>query len=828
MKVLAPLSGWALPLAEVPDEVFAAGMAGDGVAIDPTSNVVCAPFDGEIVPVGDARHAVTVRSDGGMEILVHVGVDTVALGGAGFELLVKAGERVASGAALLRFDMDAVARNAKSLVTPVILGSAGTVKARIAHRRVTQGEVLFEVDFGKAAHASGASQQATSARFRVPFDHGLHVRPAALVAAALKPYSSDVRIALHGRDANARSSVGLMALGARCGDTVEAHARGPDAAAAIEALASVLTRVAEERAPAAPAVRAARPGRIEGVIAGRGVCVGVAARWVQADEVVIEEGAGAAAESRALETALQTLEEHLTALAAGAEGARRELLRAHAELARDPGLVQHALDLVREGRSAGSAWRTATRASAELLAAMDDARMRERASDLRDLERQVLRVLRGAPPASAHELPPQSVVIADDLLPSQFIALDASRVAGLALARGGATSHVAILAASCGMPALFAAGTAILDVADGTPVILDAEHGWIDVDPPAAELAAAAKAAAQRASERATDLARAHEPAVTVDGVRIVVNANAGSAADARAAMEQGADGCGLLRTEFLFLDRRDAPGEEEQAAEYARIAQAFAGRPVNVRTLDIGGDKPIAYLPLPREDNPALGLRGVRTSLAFPELLRAQLRAIVRAGPACRILVPMVNELAELAAVRAMAVESASAAGVPLPAIGVMIETPAAALAAATLAREADFLSIGSNDLAQYALAIDRGHADLAHRLDALHPSVLLLIAATVEGARAHGRSVSVCGAMASDVDALPILIGLGVHEISATPSSIPRLKRTARLLDAAECRALAARALDADSAGAVRELAFHARARARASSQSASGVSG
>jgi len=483
---------------------------------------------------------------------------------------------------------------------------------------------------------------------------------------------------------------------------------------------------------------------------------------------------------------------------------------------------------VRAGKSAGYAWRAATRATAETLGAMADARMNERAADLRDLEGQLLRVLRGEPPASTRELAPRSIVIADDLLPSQFIALDLSRVAGICLARGGATSHVAILAAASAIPTLVSAGPSILDIAPGTAAILDAEHGWIDIEPPAAEIDAALAAASRRATERASDLTRAHEPALTRDGVRITVNANAGSLSDAQVAVESGADGCGLLRTEFLFLDRRDAPGEDEQAAEYARIGAAFGGRPVNVRTLDIGGDKPIAYLPLPREDNPALGLRGVRTSLAHPHLLRQQLAAIVRASASapCRILVPMVNEVDELDAVREMARACASEAGLAMPPLGVMVETPAAALSARALARSCDFLSIGSNDLAQYALAIDRGHADLARRLDALHPVVLRLIAATVEGARAHGRSVSVCGAMASDVDALPLLIGLGVHEISATPSAIPRLKRTVRLLDARECAELARRALGEDSAAAVRDLAFQARAAARAAAQSASGV--
>jgi phosphoenolpyruvate-protein phosphotransferase len=822
LEVRAPLAGWALALAEVPDEVFAQAMAGDGVAIDPTSDVVCAPFDGVVVPVGDARHAVTVRAANGIEALIHVGIDTVALAGAGFELLAKPGDRVAAGSPLLRFDMDAVARNARSLVTPVVLSARGSVMRRTTGRKVAQGDVLFEVESGEDAPATRAPSDSASRRFRVPFDHGLHVRPAALIAAALKPHLAEVELMLHGRSGNARSAVALMSLGARCGDTVEARATGSDAHGAIEALASVLSAVTDAPSRAEPPRVATVPGRIEGVVASRGVAVGVAALMTQRDEPVAEAGAGAKAESRALRSALDAVEAHLVALADPAQGARRELLMAHAELLRDPALASQANDLVRAGKSAAFAWRSATRASAQTLAALEDARMNERAADLRDLERQVLRALRGEAIATAHVLAPQSVVIADDLMPSQLIALDATHLAGICLARGGSTSHVAILAASAGIPMLVAAGPAVLGVAEGMPVVLDAEHGWIDVDPPLAEAAAAAKAAAQRAAERAADLANAREPAVTLDGVHIVVNANAGSFADAVSAVENGADGCGLLRTEFLFLDRREAPGEDEQADEYARIAQAFGGRPVNVRTLDIGGDKPIAYLPLPREENPALGLRGIRTSLANPELLRVQLRAIARAAAKapCRVLVPMVNDPDEIAALRAYAPQG-------LPAIGVMIETPAAALAARSLAKHVDFLSIGSNDLAQYTLAVDRGHPDLARKLDALHPAVLRLIAATVEGARAHGRSVSVCGAMASDVDALPLLIGLGVHEISATPSTIPRLKRTVRGLDSAECAELARRALGEESAAAVRDLAAQARGRARAASQSASGVS-
>jgi phosphoenolpyruvate-protein phosphotransferase len=812
LVVVSPLAGWCLPLAEVPDEVFAQRMAGDGLAIDPTAGIVHAPCDGEVVAMRDARHAVTVRTEGGIEILIHVGIDTVKLAGEGFERLAAPGARVAAGAPLLRFDLDLIARRAASLVTPVLVAAGGRIARRAGHGALKAGDFLMEIE-ADAALASAAPGANAQRRFRIPFEHGLHVRPAALIAAALRPFDAEVTIVSQGRSGNARSTVALMSLGVQCGETVEARASGADAGAALDALGALLAPEHAAPVPEIPRARAqpSRGGRIEGVIASRGIAVGVAATLAQPELAVVEAGAGAASESAALANALAFMKDHLLSRSREAAGDQQELLRAHAELAQDPELARQAGESIRRGKSAAFAWREATRRMAATLAAMGDAHMRERAADLRDLEHQVIRVLRGEPPAPGRELPAHAILIADDLLPSQLLALDATRIAGIGLARGGATSHVAIIAAASGIPTLVAAGAAILDVAEGTALVLDAEQGWLDVDPPAAERKAAEAAAARRTAERHADISAARSPAATRDGVRITVNANVGSLAEARAAMEHGAEGCGLLRTEFLFLDRRDPPGEDEQAAEYERIATVFSGHPVNVRTLDIGGDKPIAYLPLPREDNPALGLRGVRTSLWRPELLRTQLRAVMRVVPQgqCRILLPMVNDVEELQAIRRVAEECARETGIAaLPALGVMIETPAAALLAEQLARHCDFLSIGTNDLAQYALAIDRGHAELARRLDPLHPAVLRLIAAAAEGARLNGKGISVCGAMGSDVNALPILIGLGVNEVSATPGAIPRLKRAARLLDAAECRDAARQALEQQGVAGVRDL--------------------
>jgi len=810
VTLVSPLSGWCLPLDEVADPVFAQRMAGDGLAVDPTRGEVRAPCDGEVVPMQDAKHAVTIRAGGGIDVLVHVGLDTVALGGAGFERVAQGGARVRAGETLLRFDLDWLARNARSLASPIVVASGGTIARRAATGPIAAGDFLLEIESAAAAQAAGASSGSAVRAFVVPFEHGLHVRPAAQVAAALRPFAAEVTIVAHGRSANARSTVAMMGLAVRCGDEVEARATGADAMQALAALDGLLARPAP-RAAAPRLEPRAIPGRIEAVIASRGLAMGPCVPWSLPEMPVAERGVGAARESAALEKALGALAAHLEDLRAASRGEAAALAQAHIELVRDPDLLAQAQAHLDRGHGAGYAWRQATRATAEALRALDDPRLRERASDLRDLENQVLRILAGEPPSAERAFPAGAIVVAEDLLPSQLMALERSGVGGVCTAAGGATSHMAILASAAGLPALVAAGDAVLAIAEGTILVVDAEAGVLRVDPPAAERGALERALAQRAAERATEKGSARESAATVDGVAIAVKANLGSFADAADALALGAEGCGLLRTEFLFLDRREPPSEDEQAREYQRIADALQGRPLAIRTMDIGGDKPIAYMPLAHEENPALGLRGVRSSLEYPELLRAQLRAILRVRPAaaCRILVPMVTDVGDIRHVRALIEEAARALGVAQPpALGAMVETPASALLARALAAECDFLSIGTNDLSQYTLAIDRGHARLAGRLDALHPAVLRLVAMVADAAGEHGKIASVCGALASDPDALPVLIGLGIHEISATAAAIPRLKRVARTLSASDCRALARRALACATAVEVRAL--------------------
>jgi phosphoenolpyruvate-protein phosphotransferase len=839
LAISAPFDGWCTGLEDVPDPVFSARMLGDGVAIDPVSGIVLAPCAGEVVTLPTSAHAVTIRTPGGADVLVHIGIDTVELGGRGFEARVKLGQVVEAGQELIRFELDRVARGAKSLLTPVVIAAADglTIHHRRAAGPVKAGDVLFEISLALAVdrpsaalpprmNQTAASDPGADARrtLTVRLRHGLHARPAALLSQAIKSFAAEVSILAHGRTANARSVTGIMALGVRHGDEVTVIGRGADAVVALQRLAAALETVADSEAVTAeaapePALRAPddcghrADGVLRGIAAVAGFSVGRATRIERREISVDERGAGVAHEGAELERARANVRARLARVAAAGGATRGEIAAAHIEFLDDPAINEAAQELLAAGKGAGFAWRAATRRQVSVLSALDDPRLRERADDLLDVESHVLLALIGEARPLMQSIPDRAVILADDLLPSELTALDQQRLVAICLARGGATSHVAILAAAMDVPMLIGLGAGINEITEGSTVIVDADAGALHVAPEASELRAAQAAVEARVATRAGERASALADCRALDGTRIEVFANLGSVTDAVSAVANGAEGCGLLRTEFLFIDRDTAPDEEEQLAGYQAIATALGARPLVLRLMDVGGDKPLKYLPLPHEDNPALGLRGIRTALARPDLLRAQLRAALRVQPfgAVQLLLPMVTDVAEIAAVRAALDQLSTELGIKSRIrLGAMIETPAAALTASCLLREVDFLSIGSNDLTQYTLAMDRGHAELARRTDALHPAVLKLIALAASAGGDAAKTVAVCGADAADRIAVPILIGLGIRELSVVPAAIPAIKRQIRTLRIADCRTLASRCLQASSAAEVRALAL------------------
>ncbi|HZG89357.1 MAG TPA: phosphoenolpyruvate--protein phosphotransferase, partial [Pseudonocardia sp.] len=397
---------------------------------------------------------------------------------------------------------------------------------------------------------------------------------------------------------------------------------------------------------------------------------------------------------------------------------------------------------------------------------------------------------------------PPVVLVAADLTPAQAALLDPAEVAGVVLAAGSPTAHATLLLRARGVPAVLGAGGAVLDLADGTPIALDGDTGELVVDPSPERLAGFRDRAAARAGRDRVAAGRAGEPAITRDGVRVLVGANIGAREDAVAAAAGGADLAGLVRTEFLFLDRAQAPDVEEQVAAYRGIAEALGGRRITLRTLDVGGDKPLPYLPLPAEANPFLGLRGIRLADRHAGLFRDQLLAAVRVAheTPVSLMFPMVSTLDELLAARRelAAVIAAEGRGTPSGLqVGIMVEVPAAALKAAAFVPHVEFLSIGTNDLVQYALAAERGNPAVAHLADPLDPGVLRLVQAVC---RAAGDRVlvAVCGEAAADPRAATVLVGLGVRELSVVPPAVPGIKQLVRDLDTAGAASTATDALD------------------------------
>jgi phosphocarrier protein FPr len=353
-------------------------------------------------------------------------------------------------------------------------------------------------------------------------------------------------------------------------------------------------------------------------------------------------------------------------------------------------------------------------------------------------------------------------------------------------------------------------GDSLLKIKDQTQVVVNGSNGTVSIAPEGAELEQARQNAAAYQNKVSQARSQSAAPAITIDGQRVTVVANIGSVADAEKVLAAGAEGVGLLRTEFLFLNRTDAPGEDEQFDIYSKIGAALKDTPLVVRTMDIGGDKPLAYINLKPESNPFLGVRGVRLSLAYPELLRQQLRAIYRAAreKLTHIMFPMVADFNEWKSIRRMAEEARREVHGPEVELGIMIEVPSAALLAGVFARETDFFSIGTNDLTQYTMAMDRGNPELARQSDGLHPAVLRLISMTVEAAHQSHRWVGICGELGSDPAAVPILLGLGVDELSVNMAAVPLVKAQVRSLNFMDAQSLAVKALNCDTADQVRAL--------------------
>jgi phosphotransferase system enzyme I (PtsI) len=492
-----------------------------------------------------------------------------------------------------------------------------------------------------------------------------------------------------------------------------------------------------------------------------------------------------------------------------------EIFNAQAMMLKDPELLHMVRSTIEDEKiNIESALFDATEHYAQMLEQLDDEYLSARAADVRDVANRLLRILLNISESPSAQLNIKSIILAQDLTPSDTVLIDKSFVLGFCTAEGGATSHTAILARGLGLPAVVGTGPEILKPEGCTSLILDGNEGKLIIEPDIKKVKSYQEKQKTFLTIQEGAQKHAHEPAITLDGHHVDVVANIGNVEDAQIAINAGAEGVGLLRSEFLYLERTSLPSEEEQVQAYKAIADAFGDQPVILRTLDIGGDKNLPYLNLPAETNPFLGVRAIRLCLARPDLFEPQLRAALRAGFGnnLKLMFPMVATIDEvrqgrklLEKCRQELLDEGHQVNEHME-IGIMIEIPAAAVIADQLANEIDFFSIGTNDLSQYTLAVDRTNAQVAHLASSFHPSVLRLIKQVIDAAHAKGKWVGLCGELAGEPLAIPILLGLGLDEFSMNPPAIAIAKQIIRSLSSEDVKQIAENALELENAEDVK----------------------
>jgi phosphoenolpyruvate-protein phosphotransferase len=559
--------------------------------------------------------------------------------------------------------------------------------------------------------------------------------------------------------------------------------------------------------------------KLKGIAAAPGLVDGPAVVWRKEPVKVPHQlGSNPTQEKVRLNTAIEASRLELHALrdklAQEAHPAEAAVFDAHVMMLDDSSLSEKVNQTLNSTLNAEASWIDGVEFFAEQLASIPDPTLKTRAADLRDIGQRVLNHLLGHPTQAGLALTRPSVVIARDLAPSETVSLDKANVLAFCTAEGGPTSHTAILAKALGIPAVVGLGEKVLTLPDGAPLLVNGSAGELIAFPDqvARESFTISSYKARQIAD--VEMIRAHEPAITLDGHRVEIVANVGKTEDAVIALQNGAEGIGLLRTEFLFLERQIAPSEQEQLQEYDKILDVMADRPVVVRTIDVGGDKEIPYLDLGKEANPFLGWRAIRMCLDRPDFFKVQLRALLRSSPGhdLRIMFPMIATLPEVRQSKLLLEEARREvlqAGQPVAAkvqVGIMIEIPSAAVLAEHFAREVDFFSIGTNDLTQYTLAAERTNPKVAHLGDPCHPAVLRLIQSTISAGHNAGIWVGVCGEMAGDPEAVPVLLGMGLDEFSMSPRAIPHAKTTIRQWTYPTARVLAAEVVNLDTAESVR----------------------
>lgn len=662
--------------------------------------------------------------------------------------------------------------------------------------------------------------------------HGIHARPASAIVAAVSPFNADVWLSCHGKTSNAKSINSIALLGVKMGDSLICHARGIEAEDALQAFKTLAQNNFNEQLKekniaqevkedvAQKVVQVPQDGSLYGIGASEGI--GIAPIWryqITMPKPTERDSLGYEQEWQLFENARKVAQKEILELATktaqSVSQSDSEIFIAHNQMLTDPELDQKIDLLLKEKENIECAWSRVIEETAKAYKNSDSEYMQARAKDVYDLGQRVMILLSGHEKSEIAVKTPV-ILLAHDLSPSDTALLDPQFIKGIILEQGGTTSHSAIIARALNIPAVVGIAGICNEDVEGKVALIDGGSGAVCLSPSKAQIKKAQKDIEEKQRQKLHAQQFMLEKAATKDGHRIEVFANVASAEDATLALENGAEGIGLVRSEFLFTDKTEAPQEDVQYEIYSQIAKALKGAPVIIRTLDIGGDKPLDFLKQKAEENPFLGCRGIRLCFQNIDVFTVQLKALLRACatyPNIKIMFPMVSTVEEVIEVKSLlntCYQNLVEKRIPavVPEIGIMIEVPSAVANAEQLAKHVSFFSIGTNDLTQYVMAADRGNDSVSYLISPLQPAVLRMIDATVRAAQKAHIPVGICGEMAGDSKITELLIGLGVSELSMSSTRIANVKQKVRDIDCVEAQSLASTIIRAETLEQVQKM--------------------
>lgn len=858
--VYAPLSGETVALEDIEDPIIATKALGDGIAIKPNDNNVFSPCSGVIKLIHSQKNVIIIHTETGADILINIGINLKDIPKNLFKSFVQVGSIVETGDLLLQFDKNELLKDSAKFNTIVVVNNLETSCNEIRFINnsknilacksllyvIGKKEAINSNEFNEYLKRLSTNMKKENNNLKLELivinKTGIHARPASVLSSLAKKFTSEIKLYKEDDKADAKSLIEILGLGISYNDNVTLEIIGEDAEEALSAISEAFasgfgeeghsdkktvtttaqqsTNTTDSNQEDTKIIEKIKTNEksvvISGVVNYPSLVMGKAFFIVEEDISITENSEISYEEEKhrllsAIDNVKSKIQEYINNAQENNKTSQAEIFTAHAEVLKDDFLINSAKELLKESKTAEYAFKQATNKTCDILSKTQNSLLKERISDIKDIQKSVINVLSGKE-LKPLEIPENSIVIAEDLNPSNITNFN-SNVKGVILSKGSSTSHISIMMKNEGIASLVSVGSSVLHIKEGTAIILDSKQGNLIVNPSEEEKNSNTSKVEELQKIRNYNLIKTKNPAITTDGIRIKVLGNVGGIDQAVEAYNKGGEGIGLVRSEFLFMSCKSAPTEEWQRNVYQDICNAMHGEEVVVRTLDVGGDKPISYINIPSEENPIMGLRGVRNYHLNKEIFYSQIRALLSVNPAgiCKIMIPMISGIGEVKKIKEVIAKEKESLGIKAEIkVGIMVEVPSVALLAKQFAKHVDFFSIGTNDLAQYILAMDRGHNVLTKHLNNLNPAILKSIDFTCKGAKEYNVPVGVCGAMASEIESVPILIGLGVSSLSCTSALIPDVKAFIRSVSYSKCVEVAQKSLELETQDEVKSLIY------------------